>query len=378
MSPINSLRRILFLFLISTFVLFLDACNEAKSEPKAPLPVHVAEVQNITVGNGVRYSADIVPYSQVDLAFKSSGYVDSVRQVKSADGRMRKVDQGDWVKKGTVLALVHEQEYVDTLEQAKAQLARSQADYDKAKLTFDRTATLYASQSATKPDYDSAKAQLDGAAASVAAAKAQISEAQVALAYCSLAAPFDGWIVKRSVDVGSLVSPATNGFTIADTSSVKAVFGVPDLAVNRVHVGQVLAVTTDALPDEFHGRVTNISPSADPKSRVYSVSLTIENSRDRLKAGMIASIALGGEKLSHSITAVPLTAVVRDPNDQNAFAVMVAQANGETATVRLRRVAVGDAYGNMIGVTSGLSESETVVTSGGSLVRNGDQVRIIP
>ena len=378
MSPINSLQRILLLSVVSTFGSFLTACNEAKSEPKALLPVHVAEVQNITVGNGIRYSADIVPYSQVDLAFKSSGYVDSVRQVKSADGRMRNIDQGDWVKKGTVLALVHEQEYVDTLEQAKAQLARSQADYDKAKLTFDRTATLYASQSATKPDYDSAKAQLDGAAASVAAAKAQISEAQVALAYCSLAAPFDGWIVKRSVDVGSLVSPATNGFTIADTRSVKAEFGVPDLAVNRVQVGQLIAVTTDALPGELRGRVTNISPSADPKSRVYSVSVTIENSHDRLKAGMIASIALGGEKLSHSLTAVPLTAVVRDPNDQNAFAVMVAQANGDTATVRLRRVGVGEAYGNMIEVISGLSEGETVVTSGGSFVRNGDQVRIIP
>jgi RND family efflux transporter MFP subunit len=200
----------------------------------------------------------------------------------------------------------------------------------------------------------------------------------VALAYCSLAAPFDGWIVKRSIDVGSLVSPATNGFTVADTSSVKAVFGVPDLAVNRVQVGQLLAVTTDALPSEFRGRVTNISPSADPKSRVYSVSVTIENTRDRLKAGMIASIALGGEKVSHPATAVPLAAVVRDPSEQNAFAVMVAEGNSDTATVRLRRVGVGDTYGNMIEVTSGLSEGERVVSSGGSLVRTGDQVRIIP
>src|SRR5215467_4026647 len=98
MSSSNSLRRILFVCGVSAVGLFLTACNEAKSEPKALLPVHVAGVQNITVGNGIRYSADIVPYSQVDLAFKSSGYVDSVRQVKSADGRMRSIDQGDWVK----------------------------------------------------------------------------------------------------------------------------------------------------------------------------------------------------------------------------------------------------------------------------------------
>lgn len=342
------------------------------------LPVRLAPVQNITVGNGVRYSANIVPYSQVDLAFKSSGYVDSVRQVKGAGGRIRNIDQGDWVKKGTVLALVHQQDYLDKLEQAKAQLGRAQAEYDKAKLSFERTSALYASQSATKPDFDSARAQLESTTASVAAAKAQISEAQVALAYCSLVAPFDGWIVTRSVDVGSLVGPATIGFTIADTRSVKAVFGVPDTAIKRVQVGRPLAVTTDALPGEFSGRVTNISPAADPKSRVYSVSVMIENPGDRLKAGMIASIVLGGEEITHPVTAVPLAAVVRDPNEQNAFAVMVAEVNGDTATVRLRRVGVGDAYGNMIEVTSGLSEGEKVVTTGSTLVKNSDQVRIVP
>lgn len=374
----NSMRRIFLIGAVGTLGLCVTACNEAKSEPKALVPVHLSLVQNITVGNSLKYSAEIVPYSQVDLAFKSSGYVDSVRQVKSADGRMRNIDQGDWVKKGTPLALVHQREYVDALEQAKAQLARVQADYDNARLSFDRTSALYASQSATKPDYDSAKAQLDGTAASVAAAKAQISEAQVALAYCSLEAPFDGWIVKRSVDVGSLVSPATNGFTIADTGSVKAVFGVPDTAINRVQVGQALAVATDALPGEFRGRVTNISPAADPKSRVYSVSVTIPNPGDQLKAGMIASLAVEGEKLPHLVTAVPLSAIVRDPSGQNAFAVMVAESNGDTATVRLRRVGVGDAYDNLIEVTGGLSEGEKVVTTGATLVKNGDQARILP
>jgi multidrug efflux system membrane fusion protein len=245
MSHINSVRNIFFICAVSTLGLFVAAGNKAKSEPRALVPVRLAPVQSITVGNGVRYSADIVSYSQVDLAFQSSGYVDSVRQVKGPEGRIRNIDQGDWVKKGTVLALVHEQNYLDKLEQAKAQLAHAQAEYDKAKLGFDRISAFYASQSTTKPEYDSAKAQLDSTAAEVAGAKAQISEAQVALAYCSLKAPFDGWIVKRNVDVGSLVGPATNGFTIADTRSVKAVFGVPDVGINQVQVGQVLAVTAE-------------------------------------------------------------------------------------------------------------------------------------
>jgi multidrug efflux system membrane fusion protein len=59
-------------------------------------------VQSVDVGSAARYSASIVPYTQVNLAFQSGGYVDHVRQVKSANGGMRNIDQGDWVTKGTV------------------------------------------------------------------------------------------------------------------------------------------------------------------------------------------------------------------------------------------------------------------------------------
>ena len=82
-------------------------------------------VQTIAVGNGAKYSASIVPYAQVDLAFQSGGYVESIRQVKSPSGGMRNIDQGDWVQKGTVLAVVRQQDYQDKLQQAQAQLSRA-------------------------------------------------------------------------------------------------------------------------------------------------------------------------------------------------------------------------------------------------------------
>jgi RND family efflux transporter MFP subunit len=359
-------------------ILSFAGCEQAKSTASAPLPVRAATVETIRTGNPVKYSATIVPYTQVDLAFKSNGYVERILQVKGADGRLRNVDQGDWVKRGTVLALVHQQDYSDKLEQAKAQLTRSQAEYEKAKLSFDRTSALYGSQSATKPDYDSAKAQLDSTTASVNSAKAQISEAQVALDYCSLRAPFDGWIVKRSVDTGSLVGPATNGFTIADTKSVKVVFGVPDVSVSRVKLGQRLAIFTDALPGEFSGRVSTISPAADPKSRVYSVEVAIQNPRNELKSGMIATLSLGGQDFTQPVTVVPLEAVVRDPRQQEGFAVMIAAGTGDSATVHLRPIDLGDAYGNRIAVTKGVDPGERVVTTGVSLLKDGDTVRFLP
>jgi RND family efflux transporter MFP subunit len=376
MNPVAVKRS---LAVLGTILLVgLTACKQQNAAETLPLPVHTALVQPIAVGNGAKYSASIVPYTQVTLAFQSGGYVDSIRQVKSPSGGMRNIDQGDWVQKGTVLAVVRQQDYLDKVQQAKAQLSRAQAELDKAKLSFDRVSALYASQSATKPDYDSAQAQLASTTASVTGAQAELNQANVALSYCSLQAPFNGWIVSRNVDLGTLVGPATNGFTLADTKSVKAVFGVPDISISRVKLGQHLAITTDAFPTSFAGRVSAISPAADPKSRVFSVEVTIPNPHDRLKSGMIASLALDGAQLPQSVLAVPLSAVIRDPNSGNNFAVMIAEGGGDTQTAHLRAVELGNIYGNMIAAKGGLNPGESVITSGVGLIKNGDKVRIIP
>ena len=352
-------------------------CSHANSEPRPLTPVRTAAVQTISTGSENRYSANIVPNAQVDLAFKSGGYVESIRQVRGVDGRIRNVDIGDWVTRGTVLAVVRQKDYNDQREQAKAQLARAQSDFDHAKLSFTRTSNLYSTQSATKPDFDSAKAQLDSASAAVDNAKAVLGEAQTALEDSSLRAPFDGWIVKRSVDIGALVGPSVTGFTIADTRSVRAVFGVPDTAMARVKLGQRQVVTTDVFPDAFTGRITAISPAADPKSRVYSVEVSLPNPRNQLKSGMIASLAFGGEILPTSVLAVPLSAVIRDPLKPAEFAVFLTEGSGDPATVRARSVELGDAYGNMIQVLGGVKTGERVVTTGATLIKNGEQVRII-
>jgi RND family efflux transporter MFP subunit len=362
----------------SALMLGGTGCKQQNVAETLPLPVRTALVQPVAVGNGAKYSASIVPYAQVTLSFQSSGYVGSIRQVKSPSGGMRNIDQGDWVQKGTVLAVVRQQDYLDKVQQAQAQVARSQAEFEKAKLTFDRVSALYSSQSATKPDYDSAQAQLTSTQASVSGAQAQLSEANVALDYCSLKAPFNGWIVSRNIDLGTLVGPATNGFTLADTQSVKAVFGVPDTSISRVRLGQRLAITTDSFPQPFAGRVSAISPAADPKSRVFSVEVTIPNPHDRLKSGMIASLALDGSQLPQSVLAVPLAAVIRDPARASGFAVMIAEGSGDTETARLRAVELGDIYGNMIAAKGGLAGGEAVITTGVGLIKNGDKVRILP
>ena len=356
----------------------LVGCVKATSEQPTLVPVRVTKVQTIDTGTANIYSANIEPYQQVDLSFKSNGYLASILQVRDAGGHMRNVDQGDYVTKGAVLATVQQDDYQQKLEQAKAQLARAQAENERAKLSFGRISALYAVGAATKPDYDDTNAQVQATQASVDNGKASVAEAEIALGYCELRSPFDAWVLKRNVDVGTLVGPATNGFTLADTRSVKAVFGVPDTAVGGIKPGSPESVTTEAMPGAFSGHVTSISAAADPKSRVYSVEVRIDNPGNRLKSGMIASISIGGGRKIQRVNAVPLTAVVRSPDNPNGFAVFVAEGTGDTVRVHTQDVKLGDTYGNLIAVLEGVNLKDRVVTSGTNMIKNGDEVRVIP
>jgi multidrug efflux system membrane fusion protein len=353
------------------------SCNKASSDVQLA-PVHTAEVRTIDTGSSNTYSANIQPYQQVDLSFKSNGYLVSIRQVRDADGHIRNIDQGDYVAKDTVLATVQKEDYQQKLDQAKAQLARAQAEHERAKLSFERVSVLYKAGAATQPDYDDTRAQEQSTQAAVDSATAQIAEAQLALSYCELRAPFDSWVLKRNVDVGTLVGPATNGFTLADTRTVKAVFGVPDTAIGRIKLGSPQTVTTEALRGPFSGHVTAISAAADPKSRVYSVEVRIDNPQNLLKAGMIASITIGTASPPGGVTVVPISAVVRSPSNPDGFAVFVIAGTSDMVKVHTQDVTLGDTYGNMIAVLSGVNIGDRVVTSGTNIIKNGDEVRVIP
>lgn len=375
-TPVKKIAPCLLAFSIA-ISLAGSGCRDATSTEKPLTPVRVGVVQTIPATGANTYSANIQPYQQVDLAFKSNGYLQSIRQVKDANGKMRNIDQGDWVTKGTVLATVTQDDYQQKLQQANAQLARGQANYERSKLSFDRMAILYKDGAATVTDYDNTRAQMLDAQASIESAKASIAEQTLALEYCKLRAPFDGWIVKRNVDEGQLVGPATNGFTISDVRSVKAVFGVPDTAMEHIRLGSPETVTTDAVAGDFAGHVTSISPSADPKSRVYSVEVTIPNGDNRLKSGMIASITIRSGHEGDKVDVVPLTAVVRSLTRPNGFAVFMPDGTSDTVRVRAQEVELGNTYGNSIAVVKGLKTGDRVVTYGSTMIKDGETVRVI-
>jgi RND family efflux transporter MFP subunit len=357
----------------------LMGCGQDPAFEKPLTPVTVQTVERASVPGGTRYSVSLSPATQVDLAFKVGGYVKEIRQARGPDDRSRILQAGDRVRTGEVLARLRESDYAVKLNQATSNEADAKANFTQAKQDFERAQNLYAAQSLTKSDYDAARARYDSAQAKLRGATESRKEADISVQDSMLKSPLDGVILKRNIEVGSLVSAGTVAFVLADTSVVKAVFGVPDITVQRLSMGEHLTMTTEATPGaEFQGRITKIDPSADPTSRVFQIEVKIANPDDRLKPGMIASVGLPIERDAAPHLTVPLSAIVRPPGDAAGYTLYVVDKQEDRTLVRRRLVKLGPVLGNRVIVIEGVAQGETVVVKGTTQIVDGEQVRILP
>jgi RND family efflux transporter MFP subunit len=362
----------------------VSACARPKaSEPRAAQPVKTQRVRLAPAQPAIRYSASIEPFEQVQLAFRSTGYVDELLQRHGADGRVRAAQAGDRVAKGAVLARVRDSDYRERVNQGRARLAEAEASLTKSRLDLERARSLFGADSLTRPELDAAQASFDAATARVTAARADIDLAVNALRDCALVSPSSGVVLERRIEVGTLAAAGTVGFVVGDLSAVKARFGIPDSMVQSVTLGGPISVIVEAVASTpFAGRVSAIAPIADPQSRVFDVEVTIPNQDGRLRPGMIGTVALDPRPDAAATTAqpltVPLTAVVRSQGGTGEFAVLVVERQDNADIARMRRVELGEVMGNAIAVVKGIAPGEQVVTSGATLLVDGDAVVVVP
>lgn len=384
-------------------IVVLCGCNRSGPKlEKTPTPVHLSAVELYTPTEGQRYSASILPNRQVNLAFRVNGFVESIHQVRGADGRMHAVDIGDVVRAGTTLAQVRSKDYElqvsqaegqvnqarNTGQTARAQLEQAQAAATKAEQDYQRADALFKKTSLTKSDYDAARAnrdstraqvqaaqsQLQGSSATLHSAQAVLGTATLGLHDSSLVAPFNGVIVQRSVELGTLAGPGMIAFVLADSSSVKATFAVSDVLISNFKKGTKLSIYAEALPSHpFQGFVSAIADVADSTTRAFQVEVTIPNQRYMLKPGMIVSLDAGGLPSPRRVSVAPLDAIVRSTDGTARFAVVVVN---DSVAVRTP-VSLGATYGDRIAI-SGVEPGTKIVSSGATFVKDGETVKVIP
>ncbi|MCE7869842.1 efflux RND transporter periplasmic adaptor subunit [bacterium CPR1] len=313
----------------------------------------------------------------------------AVREARAADQLARTnlarsqslFDSDALIKPELDQALFNHQQASVRLAQAEEQLKGAQSRLEQGRTQVEQ-ARGRVEQAAGQVEVGLAREQRSAAGVQAASsdldsARAQWEQTRLAQMDASLKAPMDGVLLSRSVEVGSLVAPGAPAFEVAEVSQVRVTFGVPDLEVAALKLGQGVTIGTQSLPGEkFEGRVSTIYPEADPQSRVFRVEVKVSNPAQKLKVGMIASLYLGGG--GSSVLTIPISAIVRRPDAPDKFSVYVLERQGQRSIARLRPVELGDPTGDRMVVVSGLKSGDEVVASGSNMISDGEEVAVQP
>ncbi len=396
--------RVLPLMFSFTAVLILTGCRKEKPVGPEPVPVRAEMVSTQEIRPAWRYSGEIRPDTEVQLAFKEPGYIAALHQVRGADGRLREIQVGDEISSGAVLAHLRRSDYEATLNVAvgqeqstqgallvsQAQLDQTKADQTKADQDFERAQALYAAKALTRPDYDAAVAHHDSATANVQAAarqiearqgqlhaaQAQIASARIGVGDTNLVAPMPGVIVEKNVERGSLVAAGTSAFTLDDTRVVKVNFGVPDSMLAHFKMGAPAPVEVEALGRTFTGRITEIAASANRESRVFNIEVTLPNADRSLRVGMIASVRID-QANPQPVPVVPLTALITPGSGSNSYSVFTIQQRGGKQFAELKSVRIGEAVGKSVVINEGLLAGERIIVNRTNQLSDGSLVRMV-
>jgi RND family efflux transporter MFP subunit len=379
-----------------------SSCSSSKAGPapganalkqKSHGAVAVAKVRREDLSQQLTVSAELRPYREVDLYAKVAGYLKEIR-----------VDAGDRVRQGSVIATLEVPEFNNDLNQAaatrrrsesevtraRAEVRRAQAALDAARLIHSRLEAV----SRARPNL-LAQQEVDDALARMRMAEAQLDTARAGLAvaeeharaqeagedrartmadYLVIVAPFSGLITKRYAHNGAMIQAGTTSQTqtmpvarLSQVDHLRLVLPVPESAVPGVRVGRIVKIKVPALDRTFDGRVARFSGRVDSATRTMETEVDVANSDHLLKPGMYAFADLTLEAKNATLT-VPAQAVSRQENKAN---VMVVNAQ---SLLEHREIITGLESGDSVEILSGLAENELVVMGNRSQLKPGQPV----
>lgn len=339
---------------------------------RPPMTVELAAVSRAPVAEQITVVGNLVGAATVEVVSKVSGRLESVN-----------VRIGDSVAQGALLAKVEDREIREQVKQAEAshQVAQAtirqrEADLKLAQSNLDRSRSLFERQLLPRQTlddlearYQAAVAQLDLARAQFQQADARLEELRITLSNTRILSPVDGFVGKRNVDPGAYVSSNVAVASVVDIRFVRLVAPLVERDMRRVLTGNAALVDVDAFPGEtFTGRVARVAPVLDPATRTATMEIEVPNGTFRLKPGMYARVRLTVEERPNALV-VPRNSLVDLEGKRGVF---VPDAEGRRA--QFREVQVGLQDDQRAEITSGLRETEQVVTTGAAALRDGDPI----
>jgi RND family efflux transporter MFP subunit len=364
-----------------------------KASAEQPRAAAVVAVTRGNLASSLSVAGQFQPYQQVDLHAKVSGYI-----------RWIKVDIGDRVRLGEVLALLEVPELQDQVEGAQAEVRHSQSDITRAQSEVVSTESTYSALHAeytrleeaskerpgliAEQELDDARAKDQQAAAQVGVAKASLNAMQEQLGvsrasrsrletmsrYEQIIAPFTGVVTKRFADTGTLIQAGQDNNTatlpvvqVAQSDLLRLRMPVPESDVPYIQVGGDVQVKVNATGHTFTGKIIRFSRALDTNTRTMLTEVDVPNRDLSLSPGMYAETTIQLLQKNDALI-LPAQAVVQS-GDQSYVLVVDA-----TNHVEKRAVTLGIQTSNRVEITSGLQAGDNVIAAGQTGYQPGEAV----
>ncbi len=375
----------------SLFALAVLGCNTSPSSPSgssnaapapaagAPTTVSTVPVEYRKLKTTITLPAQLVPYEQVDIYPKVTGFVQTVT-----------VDRGSHIRRGQLLVRLTAPEIVSQRSQAEAAVraAESQLATARAKLASDNGTYLHMVAAAKTPgvlaenDVAVADQTVSADKSTVGAAEQNVSAARDALSsvsqmesYLNITAPFDGVVTTRSLHPGALIGPGSGQgaappiLQIVDDTRLRLVVPVPEADVGEMKVGQQVSFTVPAYPGQtFKAPIQRISREVDQTTRTMPVELDVLNRDARVSPGSFTTVSWPLER-TYPTLFVPTSAVTTD--QQHTFVIRVRNDKAEWVTVQ-----TGQTVNGQIEVFGDLAAGDQVVKTASDAIHPGDSVHV--
>ncbi|MEJ5961549.1 efflux RND transporter periplasmic adaptor subunit [Pedobacter immunditicola] len=321
-----------------------DAITAIVAQGSGAVTVRIAPVKMEPVNLDYSVNGLFTPYKELNFLSENAGRVSKIY-----------VEEGDYVKRGQVLARVDAEILNTDRETAEATLQN--ALRDEARYT-----SSFATGGVTQQQLDQAKLSVKNARLRLQASQRRVSDANIK-------SPINGIVNKKYIEVGAFVnSQGTQLFELVDVSRLKLKVNVNESQVANLKLGDAVQIKSNVFPTvDFNGKVTFIAPKAD-NSLNFPIEIQVENNKpNTIKAGMYGTAIFKFPKQAPAIT-IPRGSFVGSVSSNEVFVL----ENGKTA--RLRKVVAGRILGEKVEILDGLKEGDTVITSGQINLTDGSLV----
>lgn len=318
------------------------AADVAQESAGAPLPVNVVTPKRTELAAIYRTTGTLAADADAPVPARVDGEIVRIM-----------VEEGDLVAAGQVLAELDGERLRLQMNQAKAELEKTQREYDRLVSLHERGLVSSAS--------------FEGMQFTLAALQANYELKQLDYGYTRIRAPISGVVSARAVKPGQHLAANETAFKVTETARLVAHLNIPQNELAKISAGNEAAIEVDAMPGEvFVATIERISPTIDARNGTFRATAYIDNHAGLLAPGMFGRFEIAYEKRQDVLT-IPAAAVLQE--DEEAAVYVVADG----AAVR-RTIEIGIENDGLVEVLSGVDENDSIVVVGQDSLREGSRV----